>query len=103
MSLRRLVKNCDELEDEAAHRVVVSQGRRSAVAPVLLPPPAVVPLLSDQFPVPTQDRVRCEEGADLFQHFAAQDLSLPCETPWRWSSKKSAVRAVKNRCRQSGV
>ena len=37
---------------------------------------AMVPLLGNQHPVPPQDRVRCEQRADLSQQFPAEHLFL---------------------------
>ncbi len=41
-----------------------------------LPLTAIVPLLGHQQAIPTQDRVGREQGANLFQPFATEDLAL---------------------------
>jgi hypothetical protein len=44
-------------------------------------PPAVIPFLSNQSLVPTQDRVRRHDRPDLAEDLPAQALSLDSETP----------------------
>ena len=41
---------------------------------------AQVPLLGDEQAMPSQDRIRREERADLLATFATEDLTLDCQT-----------------------
>jgi hypothetical protein len=58
---------------EAHHQIANLLGERRA-SWLLVPTVAVVPLSSDQPPMPAQDGVRGEEGTNLSQELAAKDF-----------------------------
>ena len=41
---------------------------------------ARVPLLGDEHPMPSQDRIRREQRADFLETFATENLALGCQT-----------------------
>jgi hypothetical protein len=55
---------------------------------------AVIPLRRHQFPVPSQQRVRCDQGFKLVQHFAPECLRLSGESTAFAISETNAASTV---------
>ena len=64
----------NQLKDRSRHFA-----RRWRSSRILLSTVTVIPLLGNQSLVPAQQRVRGDDGGDLFQQLASEDLALDRE------------------------